>query len=360
MHVRRTWFSEQDVMKRGPLYELQKASGATFDAFDGWELPAVFGSPDDELKAWRASAGLADLSGWGLLRLRGANRLDFVQRMSTNDVHGLTPGQSAPTVFTTPIGRIVDLACVLAREDDLLLIVGRGADERVAHWLRRHIFFNDDVQVENWTDRWVLLGLGGPDALALLGLDDFPVYHSRAVQIGGGAATLARAILPGFELAMLAAVEHATAVWTALQAAGATPVGEMALETARITAGWPRFGRELTEDYIPLEAGLKGAISFSKGCYVGQEIIARMDTYQRLAKRLVGLNCEPGPKAGDQVWAEASKVGQVTSVAPLAEGGALAALAYVKTAVAEPGRQLTVVTEGGRLAAEIVQVSGEN
>jgi len=246
-------------MTRGPLFDLQQASGATFDEFDGWELPAAFGSPEDELKAWRAAAGLADLSGRGVLRLRGASRLDFVQRMSTNDVRGLRPGQAAPTVFTTPIGRIVDLACVLPREDDLLLIVGRGADERVENWLRRHIFFND-------------------------------------------------------------------------------------------------------KDYIPLEAGLKGAISFSKGCYVGQEIIARMDTYQRLAKRLVVLRMASGEwrVASGEVWADGSRAGQVTSVAPLAEGGALAALAYVRTAVAEPGRQLTVVAESGRLAAEIVQVSGEN
>jgi aminomethyltransferase len=132
-------------MQRGPLYDWHAAAGAEFAGNDGWEVPVTFQSPVDEFRALKEAVGLIDLTGWGLLRLRGSSRLDFVQRLSTNDVSRLTAGQGAPTIFTTPIGRIVDLAFVLVREEDLLLMVGRGADEVVAGWLRRHIFFNDDV-----------------------------------------------------------------------------------------------------------------------------------------------------------------------------------------------------------------------
>ena len=155
-------------MKRGPLYRPQKDQGAVFQEMNGWVVPASFSSPDHELAFLNTGVGLIDLSGWGVLRLSGDHRLDFVHRMSTNAVAELGPGQSKPTVFLTPIGRIVDLAFVFVREHDLLLFVGRGADEVVADWLRKHIFFNDDVTVEIITSQVALIGFRGPGAIALV------------------------------------------------------------------------------------------------------------------------------------------------------------------------------------------------
>jgi folate-binding protein YgfZ len=364
-------------MMRGPFYPLQEEAGVTFVESDGWELPAAYESPGDELAALKATVGLTDLSGWGVVRLRGSARLDFVQRLSTNDVLRLTPGQGAPTIFTTPIGRIVDLAFLLVREDDLLLLVGRGADEVVAAWLRRHIFFNDDVLVENMTEQWGLMGLYGPQAATVVGkllsqdVEQMPPFHSRTAQLQGVDVTLMRSVPLGQGFLLLVPADPAATLWTLLASAvhadGGGLVGEMALETMRVGAGWPRFGRELSEDYIPLEAGLKWAISFNKGCYVGQEVIARMEAYGRLAKRLVVLGCagEIGPAAevlapGNAVRAEGAKVGQVTSVAPLADGGLLKALAYVKTGMAEPGRELSVGGGDGELSVRVLAVPGES
>jgi folate-binding protein YgfZ len=213
----------------------------------------------------------------------------------------------------------------------------------------------------------------------------------------------------GNEYLLLTPADQASILWTAMatavESAGGAPVGETALETKRIATGWPRFGRELSEDYIPLEAGLKWAVSFNKGCYVGQEIIARMDTYQRLAKRLVVLGWDlrtSGPiyesartagekglgaewfmmyerklygvesvarlgrfvgeelVVGEEVWVDDSKVGRVTSVAPLADKGVVAALAYVKTGVAELGQAVTIVEGASRLKATVLAVPGES
>jgi aminomethyltransferase len=397
------------------MYDVHAAAGAEFVERDGWAVPVSFQSPVDEFKALREAVGLVDLTGWGVLRLRGSSRLDFVQRLSTNDVLRLTPAQGAATIFTTPIGRIVDLAFVLVREEELLLIVGRGADEIVADWLRRHIFFNDDVVVDNLTGQWGLVGCSGPGAAApmarLLGEDlrDLPPFHASMGQFEGVDVTVVRSVPLGNEYLLMIPAEQASVMWTALaravESAGGAFVGETALEAARMAGGWPRFGRELSEDYIPLEAGLKWAVNFNKGCYVGQEIIARMDTYQRLAKRLVVLGWDlrsSGPiyesaktagekglgaewyvmyerklhgvesvaslgqvvgeelVVGEEVWADDSQVGQVTSVAQLADRGVVSALAYVKTSVAELGHEVTIVAGDNRLKATVLAVPGES
>ena len=362
-------------MKRGPFYQLQADAGATFAGSDGWELPAAFQSPTSELAALKESVGLVDLSGWGVLRLQGSDRQDFVQRLSTNDVQRLTPGQGAATVFTTPIGRVVDLACLLIRDDDLLLMVGRGADEVVARWLRRHIFFNDQVLVENTSEGWGLMGLYGPHAATLMGrlfgqeLDQLTPFHARTSQLQGVDVTLIRSAPLGQGFSLLVQADHTATLWalleSAVQSVGGALVGELALETLRVGAGWPRYGRELSEDYIPLEAGLKWAINFNKGCYVGQEVIARMETYQRLAKHLVVVGCEgevdpadAALAAGSAVWADGAQVGQVTSVAPLVDQGRVRALAYVKVGVAEPGHGLRIVGGEVELPARVLARAG--
>ena len=176
---------------------------------------------------------------------------------------------------------------------------------------------------------------------------------------------------------LITAAADAPALWSALSAAvasvGGGPVGELAIEAARVAAGSPRFGRELSEEFIPLEAGLKWAVSFNKGCYVGQEVIARMGTYQRLAKRLVILAANDLQSEGSDggtgvgLWLEVGaevrvdglKVGRVTSVSPVVDQGRLKALAYIKTALAEPGRQVEVISDCGTLVMYVLSVPNE-
>jgi folate-binding protein YgfZ len=362
-------------MKQSPLRHVQASAGATFAQSDGWKLPSAFQSPSDELSILKDSVGLLDLTGFGVVRLSRGDRLDFVQRMSTNDVAGLKPGQGAATVFTSPIGRILDLAFVLLRDADLLLVVGRGADEKIGTWLQEHIFFNDDVLVETITRQQSLMGLCGPDAKVLMEqlcgerAADLRNFHIHSAQIKGVQVTVVRSVPLGNDYLLLTDAQRSPALWSilsdAVASAGGAPVGETAFETTRIGAGWPRFGHELNDDYIPLEAGLKWAVSFNKGCYVGQEIIARMESRQRLAKRLVLLGYRPladapelGPVFGDEVWLGDAEVGHVTSVAPISDAGVVKMLAYVRTGNAEPGTGFAVGTSDGACKATLLAVVG--
>ena len=371
------------MVKQGPLYLAHSNGGVVFHNANDWAVPATFSSPDRELEILKSGVGLVDMSGWGVLRLGGSNRLDFVHRMSTSDVLDLKPGQGLPTAVLTPIGRMIDLAFAFVREDDLLLFVGRGADEAVDAWLRKHIFFNDDVHVENITSDVALMGLRGPGAAALVnGLVEFGSaklarFDGISTVIGDAEVTVVRTFPFGNDYLFMTDAGLAPVLWSTLRAmvasADGAAVGELAVEAERIASGSPRFASELSEDYIPLEAGLRWAVSFNKGCYVGQEIIARMETHQRLAKRLVVLAVEDprsaGPRdevgnsswpaAGADVQVDGVKVGHLTSVSPILDEGSIKALGYIKAALAQPGLQVDIIGESGAQVMRILSVPSE-
>jgi folate-binding protein YgfZ len=363
-------------MMRGVLSQVQAEAGALFIERDGWEVPGSFGEPAKELRALREAVGLASWTGYGVLRLAGPDRLDFVQRLSTNDVQQLKSWEGTATVFCNPVGRIIDVACVLAREEDLLLVVGRGAESEVADWLRGHVFFNDDVVVEPATHQFGLAGLSGPEADTLAeqhfgeGARQLAPFDGFVAQVAGTDVHVLRGVPLGNEYLIMAPAGDAGSLWASLATAVASfdgaLVGERALDTGRIAQGIPRYGHELTEAYIPLEAGLKWAVNFSKGCYIGQEIIARMESRQRLAKRLVVLEYPAKDLhtglhiiAGNAVHAHDTQVGEVTSVASLPDQGMIKALAYVKTALAEPGQSLRIMCPGGPARVNVLDVAGE-
>jgi folate-binding protein YgfZ len=363
-------------MMRGVFNQAQAHAGARFLERDGWEIPGAFGEPAQGLRVLGEAAGLVDWTGYGVLRLAGADRLDFVQRLSTNDVQHLKPWEGAATVFANPVGRVIDLACVLVREEDLLLVVGRGAQNRVTDWLRGHVFFNDDVLVEPVTEQFGLAGLTGPGAegvaTQLFGdrARELAPFYGFAAQVNGTGVQVLRGVPLGNEYLIMIPAGDAGSVWASLartvEPFDGAPVGERALDTWRVAQGIPRYGHELTEAYIPLEAGLKWAVSFNKGCYIGQEIIARMESRQRLAKRLVVLEYPTSEQhaglhfiSGDAVRADDAPVGEVTSVASLPDQGTIKALAYVKTAWAEPGQPLLVAGPGGPARVNVLAVAGE-
>ncbi|MGQ9903828.1 MAG: CAF17-like 4Fe-4S cluster assembly/insertion protein YgfZ [Anaerolineae bacterium] len=276
---------------------------------------------------------------FGRLRLTGSTRLDFVQRMSTGDMRGLQAGEGRTTVFTTPIGRMVDYTLVLAEPDSLLLVCGGGNQERLARWLRKYILFNDDVQVSDESSALPMLGIFGPEADAWAetvqpGASSWPLYTHRA------------------GLVKAQPLQGAGYYWIGRNAPIAqapSPLSEY--EALRIAAGYPAYPGEINEDYIPLEAGLLDAVSFTKGCYIGQEIIARMESRGQLAKKLARLqltsNGEASAQPGDRLLADSAEVGVITSVSPAGD----AALGYVRSAHAQPGARLRIA---GRMAQGII------
>lgn len=292
---------------------------------------------EQEYQAAQTGAVMMDASAWGRLRFTGASRLDFLHRMSTNDVAKLQPGQGAATIFTTPIARIIDRTVLYAREAEALLVTSRGNQGRVQQWLRKYIFFNDDVQIKDITAETAMIAVYGAQANQAIqrfsGADvsDLPVHHGREVSAAETSILMARADpIGGGGLHLIFESAARATIWQALIDAGAVPIGEETYQVLRVEAGQPEFGRELGDEYIPLEANLWPDVSFTKGCYTGQEIIARMESRQRLAKHLVGLRFDAEVILPATLVADEHEAGVVTSVAHSPRLGWIG-LGYLKT-----------------------------
>nr|PZN32732.1 MAG: glycine cleavage system protein T [Chloroflexota bacterium] len=318
-------------------------------------------------------AALIDESSAGRIFMRGRDRAALLQRLSTNDVERLRPGEGALTVLTTPIGRIIDVLTVHALEDALLLVTSPEQGPPVYSHLRRNIFFNDQVTLEPAGRTHAQLALFGPRAPEVLAqlsgasLADLPLHHTAAVAIAGAQLLVARRKpLGGQGFTLYIPAEAADAVRSALLSAGAAPLSPEAYDVLRVEQGYGAFGRELSQEYIPLETGLLDAVSFSKGCYVGQEIIARMESRGRLAKRLMGLKLRRPADSEDgalpsiatpaKLEAEGKDAGDLTSAVVSPRFGAIA-LAYVRSAHAQPGAVVQVA--GADLRGEVVELPFE-
>jgi len=290
----------------------------------------------------------------GLLRLTDADRHDFLQRMTTNNIAILRPSQSAVTVLTSPVARVVQVFTVIARSDDLLLLPAPTQSNALARHLRGQIFFMDKVKVQDLSEEWARLRLMGPaaaQALGALGVEAASLVANAAV-IQDDLIVVAQPHyeIPGYEL--IVPKERLSAITDALAAAGAHLVSEAVVEARRVELGRPAAGAELIEEYSPLEAGLAWACAENKGCYTGQEIIARQITYDKVTKTLVGLRLASAVATGSDVLADGRSVGAITSVSYSPALGAPIALAIVKRPFNAPGTPVQV----GDQAATIVSL----
>lgn len=237
---------------------------------------------------------------------------------------------------------------VLRRSDHLLLLTGGGNETRVAEWIDFYTII-EDTEVEDITCGTSAVSLMGPGAPALLDsiawADPSIASHAGAtdVSIDGVPATAIRrdvGAVPAFDF--LAPSANGKGLRKALLDAGACPVERDAVEVARIEQGVPAFGAELSESYNPLEAGLQHIVSYTKGCYIGQEVIARLTTYDKVQKRLVRLSWPSGADlgAGAKLVLDGKQAGIVTSGARDPRSGDGVGLGYVRKALAGAGTQL--------------------
>ncbi len=327
------------------LADLHRAHGASL-APD--HIPLHYGDQAREYRAALEAAVLLDRSHEGRLRLVGRDALALVNRMSTNRADALAVGEGCATLFTTATARIIERVEALRRPDDVLLITHPPRSQSVTEYLQRHIFFNDQVAVTNVTAQTASFALHGPTADAVAAqltpnAPDLPLYSSVALVLGSHPVTLARRKpLVGAHWLVICEAEAAAAVYQHLlalgQPHGLTPAGSLVYNVLRIRAGMPSLP-ELNEQYIPLELGLWDEVSFHKGCYTGQEIIARMDSRERLARVLVRLQVSAPLSAPQPLTNSGTHVGEVTSAvtSPLGEQFAMG---VVKTAHAAAGTAL--------------------
>ena len=238
---------------------------------------------------------------------------------------------------------------VLRRPDHLLVLTGGGNEARVAEWIDFYTII-EDTQVEDITTTTEAVSLMGPRApellISLAGSAAGPTANGDAsdILIGSVRATAIRrdmGLLPALDL--VASGADGPTLKEAAADAGACSVGPDAVELARIEQGVPAFGAELSESYNPLEAGLQHMVSYTKGCYIGQEVIARLTTYDKVQKRLVRLSWPSGAgvSAGARLMLDGKQAGLVTSAIRDPRTGDGAGLGYVRKALAGTGTQLT-------------------
>ena len=270
-------------------------------------------SATSEHVAIAESAGLVDRSERGKLALTGADAKEFLAGQVTNDVVGLEAGDGCYAAMLTPKGRMLGDLRVLDTGDELLLDMDREALQAIFDVIRRATI-GFAVELHKRTLQRGLLSLAGPRARAIAGAKDLPVteHAHRVVTIGGAEV---RVIATDVGVDVLTLAEDTDTVRDALLAAGAEPVSEATLDVLRVETGRPRWGAELDETVIPQEAGLNDrAVSFTKGCYVGQETVARLHWKGKPNRHLRGLQLSEPVPVGAALFLGEREVGRLTSV----------------------------------------------
>ena len=344
------------------LHQVLLRSGAIIDG--ATRLPLQFGEPAAELSAALERCALVDRSDLGRIVAGGPDLLDLLHRLSTGAVQALAPGGGAPTVLTTPKGRIVERLFVHhLRPGSVLLCGGPRSAARVVEHLRAYTF-RERTGLEDRSESLYQLAVLGPAADAALEAAGFPVpprWASREHEFEGRTIdVLGQEGLSSEGFSVVVPREVAGSVWQSLNlavgSAGGRAAGSLAAEAWRVLRGLPSSGHELTEEYNPLEAGLRDAVAFDKGCYVGQEVVARLNTYDKVSRALVGfvLPAETQPPPTDTpLYFLDAEVGRLTS-AVLPPGWAHpVALGYLKRRVAEPGVEVAVGGPDSRLLARM-------
>jgi folate-binding protein YgfZ len=301
-------------MTLAELRQAQVQAGAQFHP-DGY--PLTFGR---EVEADGERVVVLDRTHWGRLRLLGADRIRYWHNQSTNDIYALAVGQGCDTVLVTATGRTLDLVTTYVEPEWLTLIISPTTRTSIPQWLEKYIFFADQVTVQDHTETTAMFTLLGPESQRVIeqlgasrlagqpnGTHTTVMWQGTPllVAVGTGLAH------PGYTL--IAPITMAAALWHWFMTQGVIPWGEQAWEWLRIRQGRPAVGLELTPDYNPLEAGLWQAVSFRKGCYIGQETLARLNTYQGVKQQLWGLVLTASATPGTPIYIGAEKVGLLTS-----------------------------------------------
>ena len=297
----------------------------------------------DEYQAARTDAALRNAQTSFRLYLCGVDHLDFLHRMTSNDFHNLQIGHGLEAVFIEQRARILDLATCYRGPDATALILSPDSRTTIPTWLDRFIFA-EALELADRTDETAMFELIGPHTAELVArtlevelaqLQDHQLLDPQV------ADDLWLARTPGPGLHAFGPPAAVKALWQRLAAAGARPIGAATWEILRVEQGLPLLGRELTQNYNPWEAGLGRAIHLDKGCYIGQEVIARLDTYDKVKQHLAGLRLSTAelPPTGQPLRDGVREVGRITSAVHSPSLGPIA-LAYVRRSACAEGTVL--------------------
>ncbi|MCA9422786.1 MAG: aminomethyltransferase family protein [Nitrospira sp.] len=316
-------------MKNLFLHNQHETLGGTFQPCGEWEVPFHYGNPLLEYEAIHKRAGLADLSLRGKTLVTGDDRVSWLQSIISNDILPLMPGQGRYSAFMNHKGKMLSYFRVFLQPETLIIEDVGEVGDLTFQALRKFLLYGTKAKLHNGLESWGLLLVTGPNGPVILKealgveVNSLQVLDTIAFTFGDTQGFIARTEETGgqdFEL--FVPVEGLPALWSHLlkmgSEAGLQPVGREALETCRIEGGLARLGPDLNDKIVPPEANLEGiAFSLSKGCYPGQEVVARMDTYGSVKRRLVGLVLEVDPpqlpEAGAKLFSGTREVGWISS-----------------------------------------------
>lgn len=294
----------------------------------------------------------------GYLALGDEGRLDFLNRQTTNDLTQLGPEKAITTVLTSSIGRILDVMQVINEGDTLGVITLPGHYKSTTDFLKGKIFFMDKVTIEDRSQNFVQIDLDGPQAgkaLVELGVENLPeVDHIARTEIAGAKVTLIgqKGLAGEVGYRLIFPKSKSDTVSEKLEQDNISPISEEVRQVLRVEAGLPGAETEFTQDFNPLETDMAWAISGTKGCYPGQEVIARQINYDKITKKLVQLKTEDIAEMGAVVRVDGKKIGSITSTALSPDQGPLA-LAVLKRPHHEPGSKLEIDNEDKKIPAVV-------
>ncbi|CAN5604324.1 glycine cleavage T C-terminal barrel domain-containing protein [soil metagenome] len=356
---------EQTAIHQSPLHEIHKRFGAEMKECDRWQVPASYGDELFEYAAVReGGAGVIDFSLRGRFQVRGSEAVQFLNGLITNDMKTLTENQWMPAVFPNVQGRLLAYVRIVRIRNGYLIDTEAATHETVLKTIQRFTSAGD-FHVSDLTKQTALLSVQGKQAIEIAGsvLSETPLRLSRngAVEIEWQQKSLtvlraSHTAEDGFDI--VASADQATPLWNALVNAGARPVGHEAWDRLRIEAGVPRYRIDMDETNVVTETGLDEAVSYTKGCYIGQEIIARIKYRGHVAKKLVGLSFNRAMKIDKDAkikWAD-KEIGRITSNTLSPHLGCTIALGYVKYDYLAPDTEVRVTSSHGDLHARVAEL----
>jgi len=354
--------------RESPLRETEVRLGATFGSFDGWEMPERYSDSKIEHLSVRDSVGVADLSYHGAIKISGGEAAQFLNGMVTNNVKELVAGGGLRAAFLTGHGKVRAFCRILGLDDGYLVITDPSTHESVFKYVFPFTYAGD-FKVEDVSDSYRLLSVQGPKSHLVMKeicFEPVPVldeHHSFHTLIAGHRALVARASHTGEDGYDIFVPRSALAdVWDFILLKGQfhaiIPFGLRALNSLRIESGIPVYGVDVDETNMMLEAGLADAVSFTKGCYTGQEAVA-MATYRgHVSKRLAGLAVSSTlvPRRGDVIRKDGKDIGVVTSALCSPSLASVIALAYLKYGFFEVETNVEIQTQEETVDARVVDL----
>ncbi|MCS6806776.1 MAG: aminomethyltransferase family protein [Acidobacteriota bacterium] len=347
------------------LYSLYQARRATFTEYQGWQLPDRFVGVGEEYGVVRSAVGIIDISHRTLITLTGPDRAEFLHRILSQRIKGVPGGCGCHAALLTPQGKMIAVMRVLIGEDTILLESEPAARASLLEKLALYRL-SQRVEIEDVTEQFVKLSLQGPHAVRLLqALLQQEVAISEQLQhqqvhvnnIPLRAINVQETGESGFEL--MAPVAMGASLWSHLLHVGAPyglqPVGFAAFNVLRVEAGTPWYGVDMDDSHFPQEAQVDYVLDWTKGCYVGQEPMARIRFRGHVNRKLVGLRFDKTacPEQGNQIVSDGRAIGYITSAVHSFYLDAPIALGYVRREYSQPDTELVVQTRGGEVPAVV-------